>query len=233
MNGPALSIVIPCYNEEGCLTELHRRVSAAARGLVGGDHEIVLVNDGSRDASWAMMQSLAAQDPHLVAVNLSRNHGHQLALTGTHVGCDTAQCGACTVHMNGRAVNRHRAAWALGRRAVRSARYTSTREARPETPRLERLPRIEHRLTRLGVAALVLPPLHRRDHVLHLRQYPQDVRVRVEEEIGAKRRDQVVQDDAVEKAAEAEAEPAAEAKPAKKSKAAADEEAPASEPEQA
>jgi glycosyltransferase involved in cell wall biosynthesis len=41
----------------------------------------VLVNDGSRDGSWAIMQELAASDPRLVAVNLSRNHGHQLALT--------------------------------------------------------------------------------------------------------------------------------------------------------
>ena len=42
---------------------------------------MVLVNDGSRDGSWPIMQQLAASDPHVVAVNLSRNHGHQLALT--------------------------------------------------------------------------------------------------------------------------------------------------------
>ena len=41
----------------------------------------MLVNDGSRDASWAMMRDLASADPHVLAVNLSRNHGHQLALT--------------------------------------------------------------------------------------------------------------------------------------------------------
>ncbi|UUL81766.1 glycosyltransferase family 2 protein [Sphingomonas qomolangmaensis] len=81
MHRPALSIVIPCYNEAACLDALHARVSAAAHGAVGGDHEIVLVNDGSRDASWAVMQRLAATDPRLVAINLSRNHGHQLALT--------------------------------------------------------------------------------------------------------------------------------------------------------
>jgi dolichol-phosphate mannosyltransferase len=40
-----------------------------------------LINDGSRDSSWTVMQRLAAGDPHLVAINLSRNHGHQLALT--------------------------------------------------------------------------------------------------------------------------------------------------------
>jgi dolichol-phosphate mannosyltransferase len=78
---PALSVVVPCYNEAACLDVLHARVSAAARAVVGDDHEIVLVNDGSRDQSWAVMERLAASDPRLVAINLSRNHGHQLALT--------------------------------------------------------------------------------------------------------------------------------------------------------
>ena len=78
---PALSIVVPCFNEEACLTALHERLSTAARNSVGDDYEIVLVNDGSRDRSWPLMRTLAAGDPHLLAVNLSRNHGHQLALT--------------------------------------------------------------------------------------------------------------------------------------------------------
>jgi dolichol-phosphate mannosyltransferase len=77
----ALSIVVPCFNEEACLGELHERLSAAARSAVGKDYELVLVNDGSRDGSWAAMRRMAATDPNLVAVNLSRNHGHQLALT--------------------------------------------------------------------------------------------------------------------------------------------------------
>jgi len=81
MHRPALSIVIPCYNEEGCLEMLHARVSDAARTAVGNDYELVFVNDGSRDGSWPLMQRLAAADPHVVAINLSRNHGHQLALT--------------------------------------------------------------------------------------------------------------------------------------------------------
>jgi dolichol-phosphate mannosyltransferase len=81
MYRPALSVVIPCYNEAACLDLLHARVAAAARAAVGDDHEIVLINDGSRDDSWAVMQRLSEQDPRLVAINLSRNHGHQLALT--------------------------------------------------------------------------------------------------------------------------------------------------------
>jgi dolichol-phosphate mannosyltransferase len=81
MTRPSLSIVIPCFNEEACIDELHARVAAVARAQTGADHEIVLVNDGSRDGTWARMQALVAADPHVVAVNLSRNHGHQLALT--------------------------------------------------------------------------------------------------------------------------------------------------------
>ena len=77
----ALSIVIPCYNEEACIDELHRRVTAAAKAQVAEDYELILVNDGSKDGTWASMQRLAATDPRLVAVNLARNHGHQLALT--------------------------------------------------------------------------------------------------------------------------------------------------------
>jgi dolichol-phosphate mannosyltransferase len=76
-----LSIVVPCFNEEECLGTLHERLAASARKAVGGDYEIVLVNDGSRDSSWTIMQGLADKDRHIVAINLSRNHGHQLALT--------------------------------------------------------------------------------------------------------------------------------------------------------
>src|SRR5438128_7033658 len=76
-----LSIVVPCYNEEGCLAELHRRLSAVAKAAAGEAYEIVLINDGSKDRTWPIMQELAERDPHLVAINLSRNHGHQLALT--------------------------------------------------------------------------------------------------------------------------------------------------------
>jgi glycosyltransferase involved in cell wall biosynthesis len=83
-----LSIVVPCFNEEACLPRLHERLTAAARTTFGEDYEIVLVNDGSRDRSWQIMRGLAAADPHLVAVNLSRNHGHQLALTA---GLDLAR----------------------------------------------------------------------------------------------------------------------------------------------
>src|SRR5262249_19694587 len=48
---------------------------------LGLPYEIVVVNDGSRDGTWARLREIAACDPHVVAVDLMRNHGHQLALT--------------------------------------------------------------------------------------------------------------------------------------------------------
>ena len=80
MSAPDVSILAPCYNEEAVLPELYRRVSEVCRSL-GKSYEIVLVNDGSRDRTWEMLQELSRKDPALVAVNLSRNHGHQLALS--------------------------------------------------------------------------------------------------------------------------------------------------------
>ncbi|MEO7276998.1 MAG: glycosyltransferase family 2 protein [Sphingomicrobium sp.] len=85
---PQLSIVVPCFNEEACLGPLYERLTAAARAAVGSDYQLVLVNDGSSDQSWSMMRHLAEADGHLVAINLSRNHGHQLALTA---GLDLCQ----------------------------------------------------------------------------------------------------------------------------------------------
>ena len=81
MLGSGLSVVVPCYNEEDGILELHRRVSAVCHGCVGDDYELVLVNDGSSDATWAIMRELSQGDKHVVAVNLSRNHVHQLALS--------------------------------------------------------------------------------------------------------------------------------------------------------
>jgi polyisoprenyl-phosphate glycosyltransferase len=84
---PRLSIVAPCFNEERGLEEFHRRMSAAAAATVGGDYEFLLLNDGSTDRTWAIMTELVRRDPHLVAINLSRRHGHQLAITAGLFTC--------------------------------------------------------------------------------------------------------------------------------------------------
>jgi dolichol-phosphate mannosyltransferase len=82
---PALSVVVPCYNETGALAELYDRVTKIAAATVGDSYELVLVDDGSSDGTWGAIASLAATDPHIFGVRLSRNYGQQLALSaGLH-----------------------------------------------------------------------------------------------------------------------------------------------------
>jgi glycosyltransferase involved in cell wall biosynthesis len=78
---PALSVVVPVFNEQEVLAETHRRLRAACAATVGDDFEIVYVDDGSRDRTWAMLGEIAGTDANIVAVGLSRNFGHQLALS--------------------------------------------------------------------------------------------------------------------------------------------------------
>lgn len=76
-----LSVAVPVYNEEEALPHLLARLSAVLDALPGGPHEIVLVDDGSRDRSPELMRAAALRDPRVVAVSLSRNFGHQAALS--------------------------------------------------------------------------------------------------------------------------------------------------------
>ncbi len=76
-----LSIVVPCFNEELGLAELVRRCSESAVSAVGDSYELILVDDGSTDGTWAAITAQIARYPNIVAVKLSRNYGHQIALT--------------------------------------------------------------------------------------------------------------------------------------------------------
>ena len=78
---PKLSAVVPCYNESAGLNELISRLVAVCEAEFPDDYEIVLVNDGSRDATWPIIARYARELKHVVGVNLSRNYGHQIALT--------------------------------------------------------------------------------------------------------------------------------------------------------
>lgn len=76
----SISIVVPCYNEEEVLSELMRRVHQVFDAL-GLPYEVILVDDGSRDRTWELLQGLQRTDARAKIIRLSRNHGHQLALT--------------------------------------------------------------------------------------------------------------------------------------------------------
>ena len=90
------SVVIPIYNEEKTLPELHRRLSLVLRPL-GRDVEIILVDDGSKDSSFELMKAVRASDARVKIIRLSRNFGHQVAISA---GIDLA-LGDAVVVMDG------------------------------------------------------------------------------------------------------------------------------------
>ena len=84
---PVLAIVIPCYNEEEVLPITSGLFKAeledlVAKGKVDPASHVLLVNDGSRDRTWELIEGLAADDPAFRGCSLSRNRGHQNALLG-------------------------------------------------------------------------------------------------------------------------------------------------------
>lgn len=91
-----VSVVVPIYNERENLPELRRRLTAAL-DTTGRSWEAILVNDGSRDGSADIIREMHAQDPRIKMVSLSRNFGHQPAVTA---GVHAAQ-GKCVVLIDG------------------------------------------------------------------------------------------------------------------------------------
>jgi glycosyltransferase involved in cell wall biosynthesis len=80
-----LTIVVPCHNEEAVLPETGSRLlelldSLHDQGRVASDSRVVFVDDGSRDSTWTLIEDLAASEPRIRGIKLSRNYGHQNAL---------------------------------------------------------------------------------------------------------------------------------------------------------
>ncbi len=90
------SIIIPIYNEELTLPELHSRLSAVVSSL-DASFEVILIDDGSRDASFDLMKQIHAQDNRFKIIRFSRNFGHQIAITA---GMDLAE-GDAVILMDG------------------------------------------------------------------------------------------------------------------------------------
>jgi dolichol-phosphate mannosyltransferase len=93
---PLLSVVVPLYNEEECVEPLWERLRAVLEPM-GSPFEVVLVDDGSRDATPALIDDLHERDERIVVVRLSRNFGHQPAITA---GLEQAR-GQAVVVMDG------------------------------------------------------------------------------------------------------------------------------------
>ena len=68
-----ISVVVPCYNEEGVLRATHERLSAVCNGMQGLDHELIFVNDGSADQTQHILAELQLRDPH-VRVKIVQDH---------------------------------------------------------------------------------------------------------------------------------------------------------------
>jgi dolichol-phosphate mannosyltransferase len=76
----AISIVVPAFNEAENIPLLHSRLAPVLQRLAPDAWELILVDDGSRDLSWAVICGISAEDPRVMGVRLSRNFGHQYAL---------------------------------------------------------------------------------------------------------------------------------------------------------
>jgi len=83
---PELSIVAPCFNEEQVLPEFFRRAVAAAEKC-GRPFEVIIVDDGSRDATWSVIAKQSSSDPRVRGIRFVRNFGHQPALTAGLRAC--------------------------------------------------------------------------------------------------------------------------------------------------
>lgn len=93
-----LYLVVPCYNEEAVLPETARQLESALQSLIdsgrcGESSRILLVNDGSKDRTWALIEELHRTQPHVCGLSLSRNRGHQNALlAGLMAAREVADC---------------------------------------------------------------------------------------------------------------------------------------------
>ncbi|MCG8457692.1 MAG: glycosyltransferase family 2 protein, partial [Holophagales bacterium] len=78
---PRVTLAMPVFDEEATVPELMRRCALVLDAVPGGPHEIVVVDDGSRDRTLELLKRAAASEPRLVVVPLSRNFGHQAAFS--------------------------------------------------------------------------------------------------------------------------------------------------------
>jgi dolichol-phosphate mannosyltransferase len=95
--GFRLSVAIPIHNEESVLPELLKRLGGVLDSMPGGPHEMVFVDDGSSDSTYELLAAAARRDSRILVLSLSRNFGHQAAITAAldHV------TGDATVVMDG------------------------------------------------------------------------------------------------------------------------------------
>ena len=90
---PLVSVIVPCYNEQDGLHECHVRLTEVLQASCGEDYELIYVNDGSKDRTEEILREIHGSSPNTRVVMLSRNFGHQAAVTAGL----TAATGRCAV----------------------------------------------------------------------------------------------------------------------------------------
>lgn len=148
-----LSIVVPVYNETEVIDAFYERMTAVARSLPFGAYEILFVDDGSADDTWARVRSYALSDPAVRPLKLSRNFGHQAAITA---GLDHAR-GDCVVVIDSdlqdppEVVPEMVARWREGYDVVYGRRSRREGEGRMKLLTASAFYRLLNRLTRINI----------------------------------------------------------------------------------
>ena len=81
MEKKKVSLVIPMYYEEKVANECYKRVKECLKKLENYEHEIIFVNDGSKDKTLEILEEIASKDKNVKVISFSRNFGHQAAVT--------------------------------------------------------------------------------------------------------------------------------------------------------
>jgi dolichol-phosphate mannosyltransferase len=90
-NHKLISVIVPCFNEEQVIEETHTRLVAILSGIADADYELLYVDDGSRDKTFDILKGICAFDSNVRVIALSRNFGHQIAVTaGLEHSCGDA-----------------------------------------------------------------------------------------------------------------------------------------------
>ena len=125
MTKPLIWIVVPAFNEEDNIVPFYEAVTKMATDkLADCEVEILYVDDGSRDQTWMRIQELVARDPHVHALSLSRNFGHQSALTAGlhHCGGDAVVTIDCDLQDPPQVIPELVAKWRAGNKIVYARR---------------------------------------------------------------------------------------------------------------
>lgn len=88
MQTPSISVIIPCFNEQDVIEETYKRVDQVLVRNRFQKHEIIFINDGSRDKTPAILDKIAKQDNQVKVIHFSRNFGHQPAVSAGINNCN-------------------------------------------------------------------------------------------------------------------------------------------------